>query len=152
MRTLALIAALVPALTTPAETLREFLKSNRIPETSFSKAELDEGVNGSVASRNEIVLAAYVRLKGELLTGNPHMVRYDGKSGAILRSDIKPEDEDTCCGSPEQIEIAGDFAILSFHINPSAETMVGVGKDLKQVATLYGFNVHEVAPGKIVII
>src|SRR5579859_867320 len=149
MRTLVLVAALVLALTSPAETLREFLKSNRIPETSFSKAELGEGVNGSAASRNEIVLAAYVRLKGELLSGNPHLVRFDGKSGAILRSDIKPEDEDTCCGSPEQIEFAGDFAILSFHIKPSAETMVVVGKDLKQVATLYGFDGHEVAPGEI---
>lgn len=152
MRSLALIAALLITLSCRAETLREFLKTSGIPDNNFSKAELDKEVNGAVGNNQQIVLAAYVRVEGDQLTGNPRLVRYDRDSGAILRSEVKPEDEDMCCGSPEDINLIGDFAILSFHSNPSAETMLVLGKDLKLVTTLYGFNVREVAPGQVVFI
>lgn len=152
MRTLALIFAILIALSSPAETLRDLLKNNGIPENSFSNIELDDNVNGTTGSKDPYVLIAYIRLNGELLTGSPHLVRYDRKSGAILRSEVKPEDEVECCGSPEGIRFIGDFAVLSFHINPSAEAMLVLGKDLKLVTTLYGFDIHEVAKEKVVFI
>ena len=152
MRTLAVIAALVLALPSCAETLREFLQANAIPAKSFSKAELDEEVNGAAGSRNQSVMAVYVRIQGDAVAGDPRLVRFDKDSGAVERAEIKPEDENMCCGSPDDISLIGDFAVLSFHINPSAETMLVVGKDLKLVTTLYGFGVREVAPGQVVFV
>ncbi|MFZ0746691.1 MAG: hypothetical protein WAM85_19950 [Terracidiphilus sp.] len=152
MRMFVLIAALLIALSSRAETLRDVLKSNGIPEVSFSKVDLDENVNGAAANEEAYVLVVYVRVIGDLLTGYPQLVRYDRHSGAIRRSEIKPEDEDKCCGSPNSIEFIGDFAILSFHINPSASAMMVLGKELNLVTTLYGFDVHEVAPDQIVFI
>lgn len=152
MRMLVLIAALLIALSSPAETLREVFKSNGIPEVSFSKVELDENVNGAAANNEAYVLVVYVRVNGNLLSGYPQLVRYDRHSGAIRRLEIKPEDEDECCGAPGDVEFIGDFAILSFHINPSAAAMLVLGRELNLVTTLYGFGVHEVAPDQVVFI
>jgi hypothetical protein len=152
MRTLVLMAAWLLAAPGSAETLREFLKANAIPATSFSKAELDEEINGATAQRDPIVLAAYVRIQGDAVAGDPRLVRFDKASGTVQRAEVKPEDEGMCCGSPDDIALIGDFALLSFHINPSAETMLVVGKDLKLVTTLYGFDVREVAPGQVVFV
>ncbi|HEV2448634.1 MAG TPA: hypothetical protein VGS58_22025, partial [Candidatus Sulfopaludibacter sp.] len=152
MRTLVLIAAWLLALPGSAETLREFLKANAIPATSFSKAELDEEVNGASGARNQSVMAVYVRIKDDAVTGDPRVVRFDKNSGTVQRAEVKPENEDMCCGSPDGIELMGDFAVLSFHINPDAETMLVVGKDLKLATTLYGFDVREVGPGQVVFI
>jgi hypothetical protein len=152
MRILTLLAALLLAVSSRAETLRAFLKTSGIPDASFTKAELDEEINGSAGANQEIVLAAYVRVKGDEVVGDPRLVHYDRKSGAIQRAEVKPEDEDRCCGSPDDLMLLRDFAIISFHINPDAETMLVVGKDLKLVTTLYGFNVREVAPGQVVFI
>src|SRR5579864_9538514 len=152
MRLLTLLAALLLAVSSRAETLRDFLQTSGIPDASFTRAELEEQINGSAGANQEIVLAAYVRVKGDVLAGDPRLVRYDRKSGAIQRAEVKPEDEDRCCGSPDDLTLLGDFAIISFHVNPSAETMLVVGKDLKLVTTLYGFGVREVAPGQVVFI
>ncbi len=152
MRILTLIVALLLAVSSRAETLREFLKANAIPENSFSKSELLQEVNGAAGTEDGLVVAVYVRVKGEELTGNPIVVRYDRNSAAIQRAEVKPEDEDMCCGSPDDLMLLHDFAIISFHINPDAETMLVVGKDLKLVTTLYGFDVREIAPGQVVFI
>ena len=152
MRILTLIVALLLAVSSRAETLREFLKANAIPENYFSKSELMQEVNGAAGTEDGLVVAVYVRVKGEELTGNPIVVRYDRNSAAIQRAEVKPEDEDMCCGSPDDLMLLHDFAIISFHINPDAETMLVVGKDLKLVTTLYGFDVREIAPGQVVFI
>jgi hypothetical protein len=152
MRKLALMVVLLLAISSRAETLRDVLKTGGIPEDKFTKAELDQEVNGWARHADQVVVAVYVRLKGEMLTGNPQVVRYERNRGVIQRAEVKPEDEDFCCGSPGDIEFAGDFIILSFHIKPSAEAMLVLGKDVKQVTTLYGFNVREVLPGQIVLI
>jgi hypothetical protein len=152
MRLLALIAALLFALSSRAEPLRQLLKDGGIPESSFSKAELDAEINGAVGSTQQIVLATYLRIQGDTLAGNPQLVRYDRTSGAILRAQVKPEDEGLCCGSPLAVEFIGDFALLSFHINPSASAIMVLGEDLKLVTTLFGFELREVLPDKIVLI
>lgn len=152
MRLLGLITVLIVALTSPAETLRDVLKSNGVPESAFSRAELDGSVNAAAAAKNNRVLVVYLRLDNNGLIGNPQLVQFKRDSGALVRSGVKPEDEDRCCGSPDGVEFVGDFAILSFHINPSAATMLVLDKDLKLVTTLYGFDVREVVPGQLLFI
>lgn len=153
MRALMLMATLLVVVTSSAETLRQVLKANGIPERAFSNAELDGNVNAAAAVTQGRVFVAYVRLDSKnLFTGNPQLVEFDPRSATILRADAEPQDTDLCCGSPESINFVDDFAILSFHINPSAETMLVIGKDLKVVVTLYGFDAHQVGPGQIVFI
>jgi len=153
MRLLGLIVALLIAMTSPAETLRQVLKTNGIPDSTFSKADLDGNVNTAAVANADRVFVAYLRADdNNLLTGNPQVIQFERRSGIILRSEVKPEDADRCCGSPEGVEFIGDLVILSFHINPSAETMLVLGKDLKLVTTLYGFDEHQVGPAQIVFI
>ena len=152
MRALVLIVALLLALPASGETLREFLKANAIPANSFSKSELDEEINGAAGGHGPLTIAVYVRIQGDVVAGDPRLVRFDKASGAVERAEVKPEDEDLCCGSPDDIAWIGDYAVLSFHINPDAEAVLVVGKDLKLVTTLYGFDVREVAPGQVVFI
>ena len=152
MRKLVWIATLLFALSSRAETLREFLKDNAIPANSFSKAELDEEINGASGAQNQSVIAVYVRIKDDAVTGDPRVVRFDKNSGAVQRAEIKPDNEDLCCGSPLQVDLIGDYAFLYFHINPSAGAVMVIGKDLKLVTTLYGIDVREVSPGQVVFI
>lgn len=153
MRSLGFIAALLIALTSPAQTLRDVLKTNGIPENAFSASELDRNVNAATAVKDQRILVVYLSVdKNNMFTGNPQLLLFDRTSGQIHRSEIKPEDKDRCCGSPDSVEFIGDFVILSFHINPSAVTMLVLGKNLKLVTTLYGFDVREVAPGQVVFI
>ena len=44
------------------------------------------------------------------------------------------------------------MTLVSFHITPSAETILVITNNLKLAATLYGFDVREVFPGKVVFI
>jgi len=153
MRLLGLIAVFLVALTSPAETLRQILKANGIPETTFSDAELDGYVNAATAMKDNRVLVAYLRVdENNVLTGNPHLIQFNRTSAKVLRSDVKPEDTARCCGSPESIDFIGDFAFVSYHINPSAAAVQVIGEDLKLVTTLYGFNLREVTPGKVAFI
>ena len=151
MRTLALIATLLLALSGRAEALRELLKSGGIPEEKFTRAELDAEINGAVGINHQAVLAAYLLVNGDQLAGNPRVVLYDRSSGAIQRAEVEPEDEELCCGSPLQVKFIGDSAFLYFHVNPSADAIMVLGKDLKLVTTLYGFEVREVLPGQVVL-
>ena len=152
MRTLALIAALLVVLPGSGETLREFLKNNAIPANSFSKAELDQEINGAAGGQGPVVIAVYVRIQGDAVAGDPRLVRFDKISGAVERAEVKPENEDLCCGSPLQVDLMGDFTLLYFHINPSADCVLVLGKDRKLITTLYGFDVREVAPGQVVFV
>jgi len=153
MRLIALIAVLLIALTSPAQTLREVLKTNGIPVTTFDGAELDGNVNAAAAVKDNQVLVVYMQVdKKSMFTGEPKLIQYNRNSGTVIRTEVKPEDANLCCGSPEDISLVDDFAIVSFHINPSAETMLVLSKDLKLVNTLYGFDVHQVGPGQVVFI
>ena len=153
MRLLGLIAALLIAVATPAQTLQEVLKTNGIPKTAFPASELGGVVNAAATVRGNRVLVVYMRVdKNNIFTGNPRLVQVNRDSGVVVRSDVKPEDTDRCCGSPDGIEFAGSFVILSFHLSPSASTMLVLGEDLKLVTTLYGFDVREAAPGQLVFV
>ncbi len=132
-------------------TLREQLQSRGIPENSFSETELNEVVDGVNASREPYVFVAYVRTKGEVLTGYPRLVRYDQTTGTILRSDLKLDERDECCGAPDGIEFVDEYILLSFHYNPSASSVVVLDRQLKMVELFYGFDILRVAPNQIVV-
>ena len=133
-------------------TLREQLQSGGIPASSFSKAELDEIVDGVSANKGQYVYFAYLRTKGEMLTGYPHLLRYDQNTGAILRSELQLDKDDECCGAPDGIELVDDYILLSFHYNPSASSAVVLDQRLKMVELFYGFWIRRVAPNQIVMI
>jgi len=133
--------------------LRKELTQAGIPLTSFSKAELDEIVDGAGASKDQYSYFVYLRTKGEILTGNPQLLRYDDNTGTILRSDLKLKKEDPyCCGSPDGIEFVDDYLFLSFHFNPSASAILVLDKNLKIVLNLDGFDVRKVAANQVVIV
>lgn len=131
-------------------TLREQLQDAGIPEKSFSEAELNQKVDGSETRNNQTIYFVYIRRNGDELTGNPQVVRYNIGDNVLLRSEIKPEDENLCCGSPEGMEIVDDFLLLTFHFNPSAASVVVLDKNLKTIKTLYGFGVERVATDQVV--
>jgi hypothetical protein len=110
-------------------------------------------VNAASAVKGNRVLVVYLRVdKDNLLTGDPQLIQFSRDSGAVSLSEVKPENADLCCGSPNDVEMIGGYVVLSFHFNPSAATMLVLGEDLKLVTTLYGFDVHEAAPGQLVFI
>lgn len=133
------------------KTLREDLQSDGIPISSFSKAELDEAVDGAGGSKQPYVYFVYVRRNGNSLSGLPHLLRYDQNTGAILRSELQVDKEDECCGAPGGIEFVDGYLLLSFHYNPSASTILVLDHELRLVELLYGFGATEVAPNQIVL-
>ncbi len=153
LRTLLWIAALLfAALPCRAQTtLREQLRSAGILADSFSKAELDEIVDGVKASNAQYVFFAYLRTEGDRLTGYPRLVRYDQTSGTILRSDLKFDEKDQCCGAPDGIQFLDNNLLLSFHYNPSASTLLVLDQNLQTVEIMYGFDVERVAPHQLIM-
>lgn len=153
MRLLCLFAAFLLAPASSAETLRHALMTNGDPQNIFSDSELDGNVNAAAAVKGDQGLVVYMRLdNSNLFTGNPQLVEFDRNSTTIHRSEVAPPNGSFCCGSPEEVTFVDDFAIVSFHINPSAEVMLVLGKDLKVVRTLYGFDLHQVGPAQVVFI
>jgi len=153
MRLLGFIAAILIALTSPAQTLRDVLKANGIAEATFNASELNGHVNAAAAVKDARVVIVYLPIgKDNLLSGDPLLIQFNRTSGAIVRTEVKPEDANLCCGSPNSVEFIGQYVFLSFHFNPSAATMLVLDKDLKLVTTLYGFDVREIAPGQLVFI
>jgi hypothetical protein len=130
--------------------LRNDLTQAGIPLTSFSNAELDEAVDGTDASKQPYLYFVYVRRDGDSLTGNPHLVRYDQNTGAVLRSELQVDEKDNSCGSPLLIEFVDEYLLLSFHINPSANSVVVLDQQLKMVELFYGFDMFRVARNQIV--
>ena len=153
MRLPALIAVLLIGFASRAQTLREILRANSIPEKSFTSSELDGNVNAAAAAKRDRVLVVYMRVdKNNMFTGDPQLVQFSRDSGDVVRTEIKPEDTNLCCGSPLGIDFFGEYVVLSFHFNPSASTMLVLDKNLKLVTTLYGIDVREVLPGQLVFI
>lgn len=151
---LAWIAALfVAALPCYSQSpLREQLRVAGIPDTSFSKAELDEAVDSAGASKEPYLYFVYVRTKGDSLVGNLHLVRYDEITGAILRSELQLKSEDPyCCGSPDGVEFLDDYLLLYFHYNPSASAILVLDKNFKLLRSLDGLDLKKIAPNQIVL-
>jgi hypothetical protein len=139
------------ALSSTGQTLGDLLHSAGVPAAGLAKAEIEESINGTNAVSGQYVYVVYVLVKGDLISGYPHLLRYDTKTGAILRSNLQLGEKDECCGSPLGIEFVSGYLILSFHDNPSASTVVVLDKKLAFVELLYGFGVHEIAPNQIVL-
>jgi hypothetical protein len=152
MRTFGLIAVFLFAVLSGRSqtTLREQLQDARIPSNHFSEAELNEVVDGTHDSKNQNIYFVYLRTKGDSLTGLPQVVRYNMKDNMLLRAEIKPEDANICCGSPEGIDFIDDYLLLTFHVNPSAASVVVLDSKLRVVQTLYGFGIERVAPNQVV--
>ena len=139
------------ALSSFGQTVGDLLHSAGVPTASFAKAETEEGINGTTAASGRYVYVVYLRVNGGLIAGYPHLLRYDTKSGLIRRSELKLGEKDNCCGSPEGIEFAGDYLILSFHNTPSSSSIAVLDKRLRLVELLFGFGVYQIAPDQIVL-
>ncbi len=132
--------------------LRMDLTEAGIPVTTFSKAELDELVDGTGASKNPYDYFVYVRRDGDSLTGLPRLVRYDENTGEIIRSELQlKKDDPYCCGSPDGIKILDDYLLLYFHYNPSASVILVLDNSLRLKRSLDGFDLQKVAPNQIVL-
>lgn len=147
-----LIAALLLPLAGTSETLRQVLQTSKIPAASFSSAELDTDVSGLEAHNDSYVYVAYLPIKDGTLTGYPHLVRLNRASGAVLRREPKADQKDDQIGSPESATFIDDFLVLSFNINPSAGSMIVVGKDFKPLPTFYGIGLDQIAPAQAVFV
>jgi hypothetical protein len=145
----ALLLAVLPCRSQTA--LREQLKTGGIPSSSFTDVELNEVVDGASAAGPLYVYFVYVRVKGEALIGNPHLVRYDRSAGTTLRSDLQWDEKDGCCGSPDGIEFVDEYLLISFHDTPSASSVLILDQKLTLVEILYGFGIVRVAPDQIVL-
>jgi len=143
-------ALLIGILMGGPHTLREELQDAGIPLNSFSEGDLNQKVDSLSAVDDGIVYFVYILRNGGELTGKPHLVRYDTSKGALLRAEVKPADDDRCCGSPEGIDFVDDFLLLTFHINPSAASVVVLNGNLEAVKTLYGFGIDRIAPDQVV--
>ncbi|HWZ52109.1 MAG TPA: hypothetical protein VNW54_11670 [Granulicella sp.] len=109
----------------------------------FSQSELAEAVQGGGQEHGQNLVLAYSKVKE--MDDSPHLLKYNKASGAAIRSDAKWGK--SCLGAIEDIQFIGEFALVSMHINPSAEILWIVDKDLKPRMTLYGFRPLEVTPG-----
>jgi hypothetical protein len=144
----ALLLAVLPCRS--QTTLREQLRSGGIPESSFSKAELDEIVDGHDGKNDRYIYFVYLRTKGEMLTGHPHVLRYDRNTGAILRSELHFDEKAECCGAPDGLVFVDEYLLFSFHDSPSASSVVVLDQNFKVVEFFYGFGIHRVAQNQIV--
>lgn len=154
MRNLVCMAALLLIVSAcrSQSTLREQLQTAGIPVESFGKAQLDEVVDGAGASHGRFVSFVYLRTRGEELIGFPQVIRFDTGSGLLLTSEVRPTDQELCCGAPDGIDFVDDYLLLSFHYNPSASSVLVLDEKLKLVQTLYGFWIRRVAPNQVVMI
>lgn len=152
MRFPILVAAFLSILLPCAaqDTLQKLLQSYGIPAKSFSQAELSEKINGAGEFNGGVAYAVFLKVDGETLVGSPQVVRYDQKTGLVLRSTLRLDDKDTCCGSPDGIQIVDDYLVLSFHYNPSASTLLVLDQNLQILEIMYGFGVKRIAPHQIV--
>jgi hypothetical protein len=143
---------LLVALTSPAETLKELLRANRIPAASFTETELAEDVQGEGSSNDLQIVFAFRQHNGDLLFGPLHLVHFDKTSGAIVRRDLKLKHEETCDGSLLGVSFLHDFTVLELHLTPSAACLVVLNKNFEVTQELYGFGWTEIAPYQVVII
>jgi hypothetical protein len=155
MRTLPWIAALLfaalPCCSQPTP-LREQLKSAEIPDNSFSATELNELVNAVSGTSAPYAFLAYLRIQDSDLEGKPHFVRYNKTSGAILRSQLKLDIGDECCLAPDDMQFVDDYILISFHLNPSASTVLVLDRNLNLTEKVYGFWINRIGKNRIVMV
>lgn len=135
------------------QTLSSLLSANGIPMDQFTSQELGERINAADGRDGLQTYIAYLTLdsKGEL-SDAPVLVRYDQSTGKVTRHNMRPGEVENCCGSPLKIDFTRQYLLVSFHNNPSANTVLVASKDLDYRRTLYGFDFHEIAPDLVVYI
>ncbi len=135
-----------------AGTLKELLLSHDVPIKQFSPLELSASVEGHGSSNAQQVLLAYRQLTGELFAGPLHLLRYNKRTGAVVRSDAGLAGNDLCLGSIESVRFLGSFTLLSTSMSPSAECLLVIGANLHVQHTFYGFGPVEVEPNQVILI
>jgi hypothetical protein len=134
-----------------AQTLREELQKAGIPVSSFSSAELVQGVNAANAQKDASIYLIYMRVDARnRFTGFPQAVRFEHGSGKVVRRELVVHDEEICCGSPLGIAFTHNYQLFEFHVTPSASVTIVADGELKPVEMLYGFGVREVAPDQVI--
>lgn len=152
MNRLALMFVLVCAgAVCGAQTLQGELSKAGIPASGFNSAELAQTVNAASTRDGDSLYLAYMRVDANnMLTGSPQLVRFDAKSGALVRKELEAGEKENCCGSPLGIQFTAKYVLTSFHNTPSASTFLVTDKSLRLVEVLFGFDVHEIAPDVVV--
>jgi hypothetical protein len=134
-----------------AQTLREELQKAGIPASSFSSAELAQGVNAANAQKDASIYLVYMRVNARNeFTGFPQAVRFEHGSGKVVRRELVVQDEGICCGSPLGIVFTHNYQLFEFHVTPSASATIVVDGELKPMEMLYGFGAREVVPDEVV--
>lgn len=136
------------------QTLRDALVQAGIPTGKFPPAELAKNVNATSGNDGAHTYLAYVTVDANnILTSDVGLIRYDSATSAVLLRNLNPDEMENCCGSPLEIEFTHSYILVSFHDNPSADTVVAARKDdLKYRMTLYGLEFHEIAPDQLVYV
>ena len=105
------IVIVVPLL--PAMTLKELLVEKQNPTSSFSAEELNETVGGPILLADPYVLElAYNVMGADSAFVSAHVVKYDKKSGVLLRSKIQTVETNVCLGSFTGMLQAGEFTLV----------------------------------------
>ena len=134
-----------------AQTLQDELQKAGIPTSSFTNDELVQGVNAASARNGDSVYFTYMRVDANnAFSGSPEAVRYETVSGKVVHTEFAIRNERICCGSPLGISFTRNYALFEFHLSPSAGAVIVADSQLKPVAVLYGFGVHEVAPDEVI--
>lgn len=146
--TLVLACAALPC---GAQTLGEELSKAGVPARGFSNVELQQGVNAASAHDTQFSYLVYVRVDANnSFSGLPQVVRYEQKSGAVVRKELSLGGEDY--GSPLGILFTRDYELIEFHLTPSASMVAVTDRNLKPVEILYGFGMREIAPDEVIFI
>jgi hypothetical protein len=136
-----------------SQTLDSVLRANGIPTDQFTAPELGERISAANGSDGPQAYMVYLTLPPtDKLSNAPVMVKYDRATGKVIRRNLKPSEMENCCGSPLEIDFTKHYLLVSFHDNPSAETVMVAGKDLSYKTTLYGFDFHEITPDLVVYV
>lgn len=135
------------------QTLSSLLSANGIPMKQFTNQELGEHINAAVGRDGSQTYAVYLTVDPNgVLSNAPVLVRYDQASNRVTRRNMRPAEMENCCGSPLQIDFTRNYLLVSFHDNPSANTVLVASKDLDYRRTLYGFDFQEIAPDLVVYV
>lgn len=153
MRWIAVAALFACSIPLRPETLQEFLNAHGISTRSLSSADLAQVVVPAGFAESPQWSVAAWSLPGTAVGTWPlHLIRVDRESGATVHGDIQIAADDACAGSLVDVQLVGQFTLLSTNISPSAECLLVVDASLRLRHTLYGFGAEEVEPGRIVLI
>jgi hypothetical protein len=143
---------LVPFL--GGETLGDVLAAHRIPAYVLPEKEVRQSITSFAVSADNLpfLLAYYDDDGSEILPPILHVIRYDGRTGELLRKDLQGVDEpfrgfdgvmvhisSNCMGSALAISESNGFITIDTHVSPSAGCILILKPDLSFSAGLSGW-------------